>query len=135
MAVGLLLLTGVVVGAVPTIIGGANNRYFVVPLLLWGAATMVALDPIVRRARWWVVALVIAVVAVIWSPMFPASWFRTMPAPPWTAEVERVVASCTADPGKSERIIFSPYWPPNWGDALAEPTHPDLPCLVAWKWK
>ena len=134
VAIGLLLLTGVVVGAVPTIIGGSNNRYFVVPLLLWGAAAMVALDGVIRRSRPWVVALVAALVLVLWWPMMPASWFRTMPAPPWSEEVARVEARCEADPGLTERIIFSPYWPPNWGDALSEPTHPDLPCLVVWKW-
>ncbi len=135
VAIGLLLLTGVVVGAVPTIIGGPNNRYFVVPALLWGAAAMLALDPVIRRARWWVVALVVALVAVIWWPMIPARPFRADPAPPWTDEVARVTAKCQADPGFTERLIFSPFWPPNWGDALAEPTHPDVPCLLVWKWR
>ena len=135
VAIGLLLLTGVVVGAVPTIIGGPNNRYFVVPALLWGAAAMLALDPVIRRARWWVVALVVALVAVIWWPMIPARPFRADPTPPWTDEVARVEAKCQADPAATERLIFSPYWPPNWGDGLAEPTHPDIPCLVVWKWR
>jgi len=135
VAIGLLLLTGVVVGAVPTIIGGPNNRYFVVPALLWGAAAILALDPLIRRARWWVVGLVVALIAVIWWPMIPARPFRADPAPPWTDEVARVTAKCQADPGFTERLIFSPFWPPNWGDALAEPTHPDVPCLVVWKWR
>ena len=134
VGVGLLLLTGIVVGAVPTLIGGPNNRYFVVPVLLWGAAALVSLDSVIRRSRPWVVGLIIVAVAAVWWPSFAASWFRTMPAPPWSAEVARVEASCQADPAKQERIIFSPYWPPNWGDALAEPTHPDLPCLVVWTW-
>jgi len=43
--------------------------------------------------------------------------------------------ACKADPALHERIIFSPYWPPNWGDALSEPTHPNLPCVVVvGKW-
>lgn len=134
VGVGLLLLTGIVVGAVPTIIGGANNRYFVVPVLLWGAAALVGLDSVIRRSRPWVVGLVIVGVVAVWWPSLPASWFRTMPAPPWSAEVARIEASCRADPARQERIIFSPYWPPNWGDDLAEPTHPDLPCLVVWTW-
>jgi hypothetical protein len=75
-----------------------------------------------------------AVIVAVWWPSVPASWFRTMPAPPWQEEVLRVQNSCRADPGKTERIIFSPYWPPNWGDGLAEPTHPDLPCVVVWSW-
>ena len=135
VAIGLLLLTGVVVGAVPTIIGGSNNRYFVVPLLLWAAAAMVALDPLARRSRPWMVAITVVIVAAVWWPAFPASWFRTMPAPPWQEEVLRVENACKADPALQERIIFSPYWPPNWGDALSEPTHPNLPCVVVvGKW-
>ena len=134
VGVGLLLLTGIVVGAVPTIIGSTNNRYFVVPVLLWGVAALVSLDSVIRRSRPWVVTLVIAGVVAVWWPSFPASWFRTMPAPAWSAEVARVEASCQPDPAKQERIIFSPYWPPNWGDGLTEPTHPDLPCLVVWTW-
>lgn len=135
VAIGLLLLTGVVVGAVPTIIGGSNNRYFVVPLLLWAAAAMVALDPLARRSRPWMVAIAVVIVAAVWWPAFPASWFRTMPAPPWQEEVLRVENACKADPARQERIIFSPYWPPNWGDALSEPTHPNLPCVVVvGKW-
>ena len=134
VAIGLLLLTGIVVGAVPAVIGGVNNRYFVVPLLLWGAALMVALDPVIRRSRPWVVALVAALVLAVWWPSIPASWFRTMPAPPWSAEVARVEAKCKSDPGFTERIIFSPYWPPNGGETLSEPTQQTLPCLVVWKW-
>ena len=135
VAIGLLLLTGVVVGAVPTIIGGSNNRYFVVPLLLWAAAAMVALDPLARRSRPWMVAIVVVIVGAVWWSALPASWFRTMPAPPWQDEVLRVENACMADPALQERIIFSPYWPPGWGDALSEPTHPNLPCtVVVGKW-
>lgn len=135
VAIGLLLLTGIVVGAVPTIIGGSNNRYFVVPLLLWGAAAMVALDPLARRSRPWMVAIVVVIVGAVWWPALPASWFRTMPAPPWQEEVLRVENACKGDPAVQERIIFSPYWPPNWGDALSEPTHPNVPCVVVvGKW-
>ena len=135
VGIGLLLLTGIVVGAVPTIIGGSNNRYFVVPLLLWAAAAMVALDPLARRSRPWMVGLVIVIVGAVWWTALPASWFRTMPAPPWQEEVLRVENACKADPALQERIIFSPYWPPNWGDGLSEPTHPNLPCVVVvGKW-
>ncbi len=134
VGIGLLLLTGLVVGAVPTIIGGSNNRYFVVPLLLWAAAAMVALDSVIRRSRPWVVGVLALLILAVWWPAIPASWFRTMPAPPWTEEVARVENVCRADPALQERIIFSPYWPPDWGDALSEPTHPNVPCLVVWTW-
>lgn len=134
VGIGLLLLTGIVVGAVPAIIGGNNNRYFVVPLLLWAAAAMVSVDSLIRRSRWWMVTIAGAIVLVVWWPSIPASWFRTMPAPPWSDEVTRVENACRADPSLQERIIFSPFWPPDWGDALSEPTHPNLPCLVVWSW-
>jgi hypothetical protein len=134
VGIGLLLLSGIVVGAVPAIIGGVNNRYFVVPLLLWGAALAVSLDQTIRHARPWVVAVVMGAVLVVWWPLIPASTFRTTPAPPWSGEVARVKAHCKADPTANERVIVSPFWPPNWGDALAEPTHPDIKCLVVWQW-
>jgi len=134
VGIGVLLLAGLAIGAIPAIIGGPNNRYFVVPLLLWGAAVAVSLDQIIRRSRLWVVACVIAAIVVVWWPAIPASQFRSTPAPAWSAEVARVEASCKADPALTERIQFTPYWPPNWGDALSEPTHPNLPCLVVWSW-
>jgi len=126
-------MSGLAFGAVPAILGGANNRYFVVPLLLWVAALLVAIDPWVQRSRVWVLVLVAAIIVVLWWPLIPASWYRTKPAPPWADEVARIHNSCNADPAKQERIIFSPYWPPNWGDGLSEPTHPNLSCLVGRK--
>jgi hypothetical protein len=135
VGIAALLISGLAYGFVPSVIGWANNRYFVVPCLLWAAALLVALDPWIRRTRVWVLGLIAVIVVVIWWPLIPASWFRATPAPSWSSEVARGEASCKADPGKSERIIFTPFWPPNWGDALSEPTHPNIPCLVVWKWK
>ena len=135
VGIAALLLSGLAYGFVPSVIGWANNRYFVVPCLLWAAALLVALDPWIRRTRAWLLGLISVIIVVIWWPLIPASWFRATPAPSWSSEVARVEASCKVDPGKAERIIFSPFWPPNWGDALSEPTHPNIPCLVVWKWK
>ena len=134
VGIALLLLSGLAYGALPTIIGWASNRYFVIPALLWGAALLVALDPWIRRTRVWVLVLIAAVVAIIWWPMFPASQLRSTPAPLWSGEVERIAAKCSADPTLMERPIFSPFWPPNWGDGLTEPTHPDITCFVGRKW-
>ena len=78
--------------------------------------------------------IVAAVVGILWWPALPASAWRTTPAPSWPDEVARVVAHCTADPGLSERPVFTPFWPPDWGDALAEPSHPSVSCLIARKW-
>lgn len=132
--IGFLLLSGIVLGAFPSVIGFTNNRYFVVPCLLWGAALLIALDPVVRRTSPVLVAIGTAVVLVIWWPAMPASAWRTTPAPNWQGEVERIVVRCTSDPGIKERVIFSPFWPPNWGDGLSEPSHPDVSCLDARKW-
>ncbi len=134
VGVGLLILAGLGLGLIPTAIGFANNRYFVVPLLLWGTALLVVLDPWLRKARVWVLALVVAVTLVVWWPAMPASTFRSTPAPPWTEEVARVKAACKVAPDALERPIFSPFWPPNWGDGLTEPTHPNLPCTIVWRW-
>ncbi len=134
VAIGLLLLFGLADSFIPSVIGWASNRYFVTPCLLWAAALLVALDPVIRRARRWMVLLAVIVAIAVWWPMIPASWYRSTPAPAWQSEVARVAASCHADPTKTERPVFSPYWPPNWGDGLAEPTHPDVPCLLVWGW-
>jgi hypothetical protein len=131
---GVLVVAGLGLGLIPTAIGYANNRYFVVPLLLWGAALLVSLDPIIRRSRPWVIAVVTASVLLVWWPAFPASDFRSTPAPEWSSETARIEAKCVADPGFVDRPLFTPFWPPNWGDGLTEPTHPNLPCTVAWRW-
>ncbi len=133
-AVGLLVLAGLAFGFIPSVIGDPNNRYFVVPLLLWGAAVMVALDPVIRRTRWWITALIVALVCAVWWPAMPASQYRSTPAPAWSDEVARMKAKCLADPGFVEFPIFSPYWPPNRGAGMDEPTHPDTPCMVILRW-
>lgn len=134
LAIGLLLLGGLGFGLIPSAIGFANNRYFVVPLLLWGTAALVALDPVIRRSRPWIVALVTVIVLMIWWPAMAASAFRATPAPAWSAEVARIEAACRADPAFVDRPLFTPFWPPNWGDGLIEPTHPNLPCTTVWRW-
>ena len=132
--IGFLILAGIALGAFPSVIGFSNNRYFVVPCLLWGAALLIAFDPLVRRASPVLAAIATAVVLVIWWPAMPASAWRTTPAPDWQGEVERLVVHCRTDPGIMERFVFSPFWPPNWGDGLSEPSHPDVSCLDARQW-
>jgi hypothetical protein len=127
-------MAGLGLGLIPSAIGDPNNRYFVVPLALWGAALLLLLEPRITRARPWLVATITAVTLVIWWPAIPASEYRSTPAPPWTEEVQRVEAKCLSDPAFIDRPIFTPFWPPNWGDGLIEPTHPNLPCVTVWKW-
>jgi len=132
--IGLLLLSGLAFGLIPSVIGYTNNRYFVVPVLLWGAAVLIWLDPVIARSRWWVTGLATVVVALIWLPAIPASDYRSTPAPPWEDEVARIQAKCLSDPAFIDRPLFTPYWPPNWGDGLDEPTHPNLPCTTVFRW-
>lgn len=133
-AIGLLISSGLAFGLIPSAIGYANNRYFVVPLLLWGAALLVWLDPRIRAARPWTVGLVSVVIVIIWSPAIPASEYRSTPAPRWSDEVARIEAKCLSDPAFVDRPLFTPFWPPNWGDGLDEPTHPNLPCTTVFRW-
>lgn len=134
LAIGLLLVGGLGFGLIPSAIGFANNRYFVVPLLLWGTAVFVGLDPIIRRSRPFVVGIIVSLVLIIWWPAITASAFRATPAPPWSSEVDRIEAKCISDPAFVDRPLFTPFWPPNWGDGLIEPTHPNLPCTTVWRW-
>lgn len=133
VVVGVLVLGGLGFGFIPSAIGFANNRYFVVPVLLWAAALLIGLDSRISRTRPWIIVLITVVIAAIWSPAIAASAYRATPAPPWSEEVARVEARCTAEPEFIDRPIFTPFWPPNWGDGLTEPTHPNLPCLVVWR--
>ena len=130
--IAMLILAGLALSAVPAIFDGPGNRYFVVPVMLWTLAVLIALNPLLTRSGVWGNALVVVILAVLWVPLFPAGAFRSTPAPAWSDEVARVSASCTADPALSERIIFTPFWPPNWGDALSEPTHPNVSCLILY---
>ena len=132
--VGALVLTGVVLSAFPTIFDGPGNRYFVVPVMLLTLAVLVSLNELLFSSTWWVGGIVVLVVLGLWLPQLPAGAFRSTPAPAWSDEVARVSAACKADPMLSERIIFTPFWPPDWGDALSEPTHPNVDCFVVWKW-
>jgi len=132
---GMLLVSGLVLGAAPTVFLAANVRYFVVPCLLIAAAMVISLDSRISRTRPLVLVLVAALVIALWWSLLPASSWRTTPAPPWRAEVARVAAHCISDPALTERPIFTPFFPPNWGDGMAEPTHPNLPCAVGATWR
>lgn len=133
-SIGLLILAGLGFGLIPSAIGDANNRYFVVPLLLWAVAVLISLDPRIRRTRTPILIVITALIALIWWPAIPASAFRATPAPAWGDEVARIEARCISEPDAVERPMFTPFWPPNWGDGLTEPTHPSLSCPIVWRW-
>jgi hypothetical protein len=135
VAAGLLLLSGLAYGALPSLIGWANNRYFVIPALLWGVALLLWLDPWIRTRKAWLLIVIGALILLVWWPMMAASPYRATPAPRWSDEVLRVANACLQDPARMERPIFSPFWPPNWGDGLMEPSHPNVNCFVGRKWQ
>ncbi len=125
--VGLLLLVGLGMGAGPAAAGYANNRYFVIPALLWLAAALIALDHSLRGRRDIVMALVAAVLIIAWAPVLPASDFRATAVPEWAASLEQARSACAADPDATILITFSPAWP--FPDAVfVGPTTNAIPC-------
>lgn len=126
--VGLLLLTGLFLGAVPAAAGYANNRYFVIPALLWLAALLIGLDRIVPHRE--IVLGVLAVVLVVaWVPGLKTSEFRSTATPEWAPMLAAARAQCAANPDGTVAITFSPSWP--FADAVFPgPTNNVVPCSV-----
>lgn len=133
-AAGLMVTSALILGAAPTVFLAANVRYFVVPCLLIFGAFLIALDSKISQARPVTLVLGVGIVILIWWPALPASAWRSTPAPAWQPEVARVAAHCMTDQLIVERPVFTPFFPPNWGDGMAEPTHPNLPCSLGWRW-
>ena len=134
-AAGLMVSSALILGAAPTVFLAANVRYFVVPCLLIAGALLIALDAKLRSTSPVVLSISVVVVTLVWWPALPASAWRSTPAPAWQPEVARVAAHCMTDQLLVERPVFTPFFPPNWGDGMAEPTHPNLPCSTGWTWK
>lgn len=132
--IGLLMVTALALGAAPAIFLAANVRYFVVPCLLIGVAFIVMLDTRIRQLSPLALVMSAGVVLLVWWPSLPASQWRTTPAPAWQTEVARVAAHCKSDQSQMERPIFTPFFPPNWGDGMVEPTYPALPCSIGSAW-
>jgi hypothetical protein len=109
--VGLLVLVGVAVGAIPAVVGYANNRYFVIPVLLWLAACLVALDRWVPWRREVVMAMVACALVVLWIPGLRASDFRATAGPEWTVMLEQARAACAAASSSTVALTFTPSWP------------------------
>lgn len=109
-AIGSLLLVGFGLGAIPTLTGYANNRYFVLPVILWALALLIAVDQKWGARRTWLMPLILVVSIVVWLPAFGASPWRVGASPKWTDEIARIQAVC-ADPAASVDMKFSPDWP------------------------
>ncbi|MFN8173127.1 MAG: hypothetical protein U0R65_14845 [Candidatus Nanopelagicales bacterium] len=126
--VGLLLLTGLFLGAVPAAAGYANNRYFVIPALLWLAALLVGVDRVVAH-REIVLAVVTVVLVAAWVPGLRASDFRSTATPEWAPMMAAARAQCAGNPEGTVAITFSPSWP--FADAVFPgPTNNVVPCAV-----
>jgi hypothetical protein len=110
-SIAVLLLSGLGLGAIPTLTGYANNRYFVLPAVLWAAALVLAVDSRWGATRRWLMPAVLLASVIVWSPAFPASQWRATASPAWTSEVERLRGECSGDPGKVVQVRFSPDWP------------------------
>ena len=134
IAVGSMLLVGVAAGAIPTIIGYASNRYFVIPVLLWIAAALIALGSASwrRPTRVWVVTT--GVLMFAWWPAFAASSWRANASPSWETEVARVSDTCRSDPGAVVDVLFTPDWPMPHIEVF-EPTTGQVPCLSLGLWR
>jgi hypothetical protein len=131
-AIGILLLTGLVVLAVPTLTGYPNNRYFAAPILVWAAAAVVAMDAWIGQCwqpqrRWVPWAVVGSALAYLWLSAWPVGPLRGTIYPGWSSELDRVTKECQADPNRQVVLQFSPGWPPP-SLLLPEPTNPVVLC-------
>jgi hypothetical protein len=125
---GILLLVGLAYGAVPTLTGYANNRYFVVPVLLWAAAAIMLLDARVHTRRDLKLGIVYLLLIVLWLPAFSASVWRGGPTPLWSSVIEGIRGKCT-DPGAVVDVVFTPDWPTPLV-ALTPPTDAKVLCFT-----
>ena len=131
-AVGVLLLTGLVILAVPTLTGYPNNRYFAAPILLWAAAALIALDArlkgLLPRSRTIAWAGIAALLVYFWATAWPVSTLRGTVFPSWSSELTRITDECAVDPNRQVVLQFSPGWPP--ADlVLPEPTNAVVRCV------
>lgn len=110
-ATSVLLLAGFGLGAIPTLTGYANNRYFVLPAILWATAVLLAVDSRWGQVRRWLMPVVLVGCLVVWWSAFPASAWRANASPAWSAEVDRLAAECQGDPGRQVQVRFTPDWP------------------------
>jgi len=133
-AIGSMILVGLATGAIPTVIGYASNRYFVIPVLLWVAAGLVALGSHAWRRPTLAWALTLVLLVFAWWPAFGASEWRASATPPWKLEANRLVETCRADPGAVVDVLFTPDWPMPHIE-VTEPTTNRVPCLSLGLWR
>ena len=130
LTIGVLLISGLFVGVVPSVIGYENNRYFVAPMLMWSAAVLLSLDQWLKRRGLVVSTLLLLFVLAIWAPLIPASHLRSTPNPPWGQELNRISGTCERSPQATVTVTFTP----RWYRGHDEPTTPFLTCDQVREW-
>jgi hypothetical protein len=133
--IGMLLLTGLALGAIPSLTGSLSNRYFVDSVLLWAAAGVIAIDTYVvggfrlGRARRLVLPVAAVLLVVLWLPAFGASPWRATAFPPWPQALDALLVTCATDQGGQVSVVLSPEWPYE-GLHMFEPTAPAISCAL-----
>ena len=131
---GILGLVAIASALLPAATGAASNRYYVAPAMMLALSALIGLDSRWSRltdtvARRLALACVFLVIAAVWWPMIPASYFRSQPNPPWTEELERARAVCELG-GAFATVRFTPVWPSRWLP-VREPTTSRVECDTA----
>lgn len=109
---GLLILTGLVLSAVPSITGFENNRYFVVLACLLVIASVLALVGLWQETSQYAPIVLLGVLLIIWLPSLAASPFRSNAEPRWTEMMATVRSQCADDPALTQvNLVFTPMWP------------------------
>ena len=107
---GLLIGSGLALGAGPAIAGFANNRYYVIPLAVLVMASVLALGLLIHRYDVAIALGVVAVMVVIWAPGFAAGSYRSNASPEWPAMLMEARNQC-ASGAIDVALTFSPNWP------------------------
>ena len=132
--VATLLMTGLVLSAIPVILGNPNNRYYAVTMVLWAAAVLFVIDRWLGRwpGTWQgttAAAAVAIALVVLWIPAFPAAPWRAAAGPNWQDEIARVARLCAANPQGEVSLMMTPNWPAP-GIPVYEPTTGRVRCDV-----
>ena len=129
VGLGLVVLAALALGALPAVAGYANNRYFVIPIVLWIAALVIAFD---HWSGWRpnaMVALAAVALTALWIPSLAPSPLRSTAVPEWPAMLAQARALCVEYPDGTATLTFTPGWP--FSDAVFPgPTSNVVPCSL-----
>lgn len=107
---GLLIGSGLALGAGPAIAGFANNRYYVVTIAILVMSTVLGAGVLIRKYHVLATLGVVTLLVVVWAPGFAAGSYRSNASPEWPAMLDIARQGC--ETGLSEvPLKFSPNWP------------------------